>query len=234
MTAKNYTPREGTIPARLIAHLHEHGGTIDSAGVAELLQIDRGNVYSNLAVAVKHGLLVRDGITYSLSLNTASKPVGELQQAWGGASKPAFPAAPPRAADPEPKPRKMRTLKQVSQEFHRERNQPAKPGTALAAVPKAAHAQASTAVAHVEPIDLQPASLRQVGGTHYKQMNIQPWDVVDGWPLDARIGYYRGNALKYLMRMGTKDEELQEILKCQHYVAKLAEVLRERDAQVAA
>lgn len=234
MTAKTYIPKPGSSPARVIEHLKQHGGTMTRRQASEFLGIPPNNVPPNLRAAVHNGALVHDRGTWSLPLGTASKPAVDLQAAWGGGTKPAFPAAPPRAADPEPKPRKMHTLKQVSQEFHRERHRPAKPGTALAAVPKAAATPAGSAIAHVEPIDMQPASLRQVGGTHYKQMNVQPWDVVDGWPLELRIGYYRGNALKYLMRMGTKDEELQEILKCQHYVAKLAEVLRERGAQVAA
>lgn len=231
---KPYTPREGSLPARLIAHLREHGGSMGRKQIAELLGISPNNVPPNMAAAVHNGALVRDGGIYRLPIGTATQPVADLQQAWGGGARPAFPAAPPRAGDPASKaPRKTRSLKQVAQEFHRQAKQPAKTSTALAAVPKAAPAT-SRSVAHIEPIDLQPASLRQVGGTHYKQMSVQPWDVVDGWPLDLRIGYYRGNALKYLMRMGTKDEELQEILKCQHYVAKLVETLRERDAQVAA
>ena len=69
------------------------------------------------------------------------------------------------------------------------------------------------------------ASNIQVGGTHYIEMHIEPWDVVDGWPLEQRIGYYRGNAIKYLLRMGSKDERAQEIRKAGHYCAKLAEVL---------
>lgn len=71
------------------------------------------------------------------------------------------------------------------------------------------------------------ANDRQVGGDHYKTMGIQVWDVVDTWPLEQRIGYYRGNALKYLMRMGTKDLAEQEIGKGVHYLEKLLEVLRE-------
>ena len=68
----------------------------------------------------------------------------------------------------------------------------------------------------------------QVGGAHYKNMDVEPWDVVDSWPVDQRIGYYRGCALKYVMRMGTKDESRQEILKAAHYLQKLAEVLSPR------
>jgi hypothetical protein len=68
----------------------------------------------------------------------------------------------------------------------------------------------------------------QVGGAHYKNMAVEPWDVVDSWPVEQRIGYYRGCALKYVMRMGTKDESRQEILKAAHYLQKLAEVLSPR------
>jgi len=66
---------------------------------------------------------------------------------------------------------------------------------------------------------------RQVGGVHYVSMEIQPWDVVDTWPPEQRIGYYRGNALKYLMRLGSKDAGAQEAEKAAHYCQKLAEEL---------
>lgn len=65
----------------------------------------------------------------------------------------------------------------------------------------------------------------QVGGLHYKNMAVEPWDVVDSWPTEQAIGYYRGCALKYVMRMGTKDEAVTEIRKAAHYLMKLAEVL---------
>jgi hypothetical protein len=70
------------------------------------------------------------------------------------------------------------------------------------------------------------ANEQQVGGDHYKQMDIEPWDVIDTWPLDQQIGYHRGNALKYLMRMGSKDESPQEVAKGLHYLEKLLEVLK--------
>jgi hypothetical protein len=68
----------------------------------------------------------------------------------------------------------------------------------------------------------------QIGGDHYKNMGVEPWDVVDTWPTEQRIGYYRGGALKYIMRMGAKDEEPQEIAKGKHYLEKLLEVLNEQ------
>jgi hypothetical protein len=69
----------------------------------------------------------------------------------------------------------------------------------------------------------------QVGGDHYKNMTVEPWDVVDSWPVEQRIGYYRGCALKYVMRMGAKDASQQEILKAAHYLQKLAETLALRE-----
>ena len=77
------------------------------------------------------------------------------------------------------------------------------------------------------------ADVRQVGGRHYVAMGVQPWDVIDTWPLEQRIGAYRAGALKYLMRMGTKDESAQEIGKGKHYMEKLLEVLAEIDAKEA-
>lgn len=75
------------------------------------------------------------------------------------------------------------------------------------------------------------ADKKQVGGRHYIAMDVQPWDVIDTWPLEQRIGAYRAGALKYIMRMGSKDESAQEIGKGKHYMEKLLEVLAERDAQ---
>ncbi len=74
-------------------------------------------------------------------------------------------------------------------------------------------------------IKVAPAKARQEGGAHYKEMGVQPWDVVDTWPIDQQIGYYRGGALKYLMRMGSKDESPLEIAKGKHYMEKLLEIL---------
>jgi hypothetical protein len=70
-----------------------------------------------------------------------------------------------------------------------------------------------------------PAKAWQVAGTHYTSMEVEPWDVVDTWTNDQKLGYYRGNAIKYLMRMGKKDSALVEAAKAGHYVQKLLEVL---------
>lgn len=73
------------------------------------------------------------------------------------------------------------------------------------------------------------ANDKQVAGNHYKNMGVQVWDVVDSWPQSERIGYYRGNALKYVMRMGSKDASVQEIKKAIHYLEKLVEILEDKN-----
>ena len=69
----------------------------------------------------------------------------------------------------------------------------------------------------------------QVGGSHYKEMRVEPWDIIDSWSLEQAIGFYRGNAIKYMMRMGTKDERVQELKKARHYLDKLIEILEAHD-----
>lgn len=74
---------------------------------------------------------------------------------------------------------------------------------------------------------LPPANELQFGGSHYKDMGVEPWDVVDTWPIEQQIGYYRGGALKYIMRMGAKDVSVQELRKAGHYIQKLIERLEQ-------
>jgi len=80
---------------------------------------------------------------------------------------------------------------------------------------------------------MSKANERQVGGDNYKNMGVEPWDVVDTWPFAQQVGVYRHGALKYLMRMGTKDEVVQETEKGIHYLEKLLEVLKghERESE---
>ncbi len=68
-------------------------------------------------------------------------------------------------------------------------------------------------------------SARDKGSPHYTAMDIQPWDVIDTWPVEQQIGFHRGNILKYAMRLGHKDEALLEARKIAHYANKLIEIL---------
>ncbi|WP_343735320.1 DUF3310 domain-containing protein [Acidovorax sp.] len=65
---------------------------------------------------------------------------------------------------------------------------------------------------------------RQVGGSHYKDMPMQPWDVMQAvlTPEEFR-GYLKGNVIKYAMRAGRKDGS-DDAGKAQHYRQKLAEM----------
>jgi hypothetical protein len=70
---------------------------------------------------------------------------------------------------------------------------------------------------------------KQYGGDHYKKLGVEPWDVVGTWPQAQQVGFYRGNALKYLMRAGTKDDPMQEIQKARHYLDRLIEILENKN-----
>lgn len=64
---------------------------------------------------------------------------------------------------------------------------------------------------------------RQVGGTHYKDMPVQPWTIMAHvlTPEEFR-GYLKGNIIKYSLRQGKKDE--YDLGKLQHYIQKLKEL----------
>jgi hypothetical protein len=63
----------------------------------------------------------------------------------------------------------------------------------------------------------------QVGGTHYKDMTIQPWTVMETvLSHEEFIGFLKGNIIKYAMRQGRKDSDDGE--KAIHYMQKLNEV----------
>lgn len=55
----------------------------------------------------------------------------------------------------------------------------------------------------------------QVGGDHYKKHTIQPWDIID----EYNLGYYGGNALKYLLR--DKSNRKEDLEKARHYIDKM-------------
>ena len=74
-----------------------------------------------------------------------------------------------------------------------------------------------------------PADEYQVAGTHYTDMAVEPWEVIDYWPVDMKVGFHRGNALKYIMRAGAKGPALEDYKKAKHYLEKLIEVLTDAD-----
>lgn len=63
---------------------------------------------------------------------------------------------------------------------------------------------------------------------HYATMKVQPFDVIDTWPVEQRIGFYRGNLLKYTMRIGTKGQDVTDAKKAEQYAEKLTAALAQR------
>lgn len=63
----------------------------------------------------------------------------------------------------------------------------------------------------------------QVGGSHYKDMPVQPWTVMQAvlTPEEFR-GFLKGNIIKYAMRQGRKDSD--DAGKALHYMQKLEQV----------
>mgnify|MGYP001179623714 CR=1 FL=1 len=71
------------------------------------------------------------------------------------------------------------------------------------------------------------ADTYQVGGTHYQNMPMQPWVLMEAiLTRDEWIGYLKGNLIKYAMRAGRKADS-DDAGKAQHYRQKLQEALQQ-------
>jgi hypothetical protein len=72
---------------------------------------------------------------------------------------------------------------------------------------------------------IERADDMQVGGNHYKDKSIQPWDYI----IANDLGYLEGNVVKYVSRWKNKNG-IEDLKKAQHYLAKLIEVANGRNA----
>ena len=63
------------------------------------------------------------------------------------------------------------------------------------------------------------ANQHQVGGSHYAQKAIQPWDYI----VTNQLGYLEGNVVKYVSRWKQKGG-VDDLRKAMHYLEKLIEV----------
>ena len=59
----------------------------------------------------------------------------------------------------------------------------------------------------------------QVGGQHYKDKTIQPWDFIAA----NQLGYFEGNIVKYVSRWRDKGG-VDDLRKARHYLDKLIEL----------
>lgn len=67
----------------------------------------------------------------------------------------------------------------------------------------------------------------QIGGQHYKEMGVQPWDVMESvLTHEEFVGFLKGNVVKYSMRQGKKDSD--DAGKAKHYMLKLKEVMEKQ------
>lgn len=63
----------------------------------------------------------------------------------------------------------------------------------------------------------------QIGGQHYKEMGVQPWEVMESVLTHEEFrGFLRGNVIKYAMRAGRKQGS-DDAGKAKHYMMKLKE-----------
>lgn len=66
----------------------------------------------------------------------------------------------------------------------------------------------------------------QIDGTHYKDMTVEPWEVMEMvLTHDEFVGFLKGNIIKYSMRAGRKAGADHDDKKAAHYMQKLREVL---------
>ena len=64
----------------------------------------------------------------------------------------------------------------------------------------------------------------QVSGSHYKDMPVQPWAVMESvLTHEEFVGFLKGNIIKYSMRAGRK-EGSDDANKARHYMLKLKEI----------
>lgn len=71
---------------------------------------------------------------------------------------------------------------------------------------------------NLTPTPTQSARDIQVGGQHYKDKAMQPWDIIDAWGLD----FYAGSVLKYLLRAKYKNG-VEDLKKARHFLDKMIE-----------
>ena len=68
---------------------------------------------------------------------------------------------------------------------------------------------------------LRDPDTRQVSGSHYVDMKLQPWTVIKSLlTVDEWRGFLKGNVIKYAMRQGRK-EGSDDAGKATHYLDKL-------------
>ena len=73
------------------------------------------------------------------------------------------------------------------------------------------------------PDFFKSAKNTQVGGTHYKDLKIQPSDYI----YENNLNWYQGNCIKYISRYNSKNsdtaKQIEDLKKAIHYIQLLIE-----------
>jgi len=73
-------------------------------------------------------------------------------------------------------------------------------------------------------MNIKKASSYQVGGEHYKNLKVQPWDFMESiFTHEEFTGFLKGCIIKYVSRK--KYNSLEDIKKARHCIEKLIEVM---------
>jgi hypothetical protein len=71
----------------------------------------------------------------------------------------------------------------------------------------------------IDDFNCSSANSIQIGGNHYKDKTIQPWDFIAA----NELGYFEGNIVKYVSRWRDKGG-MVDLKKAKHYLDKLIEL----------
>lgn len=63
------------------------------------------------------------------------------------------------------------------------------------------------------------ANEKQIDGTHYKDLHIQPWEIIER----NNLNFWEGNAIKYILRW-RKKAGVNDLKKAIHYLEKQIEI----------
>ena len=74
-----------------------------------------------------------------------------------------------------------------------------------------------------EQVNHESPDDKQVDGSHYTSLKLEPWEIIDRLNLD----FWDGNALKYLIRHGSKNG-IEDLKKAIHYIEKKISILEKK------
>lgn len=75
-----------------------------------------------------------------------------------------------------------------------------------------------------EEFDCKFADTYQVGGLHYVDKDVQPWQAMEAWMSEEQFrGFIRGNVIKYIARYDEKGGKV-DLEKARHYLDKLIDL----------